>query len=138
MNTVSVVQIASRETVPSSEFSEGLITVDHHTQGDLALPAQAALISADISDTQQLQRLFPLSSISNYPIDQLRPSALDPGIFSAAAFRDSLSVWQQDLQEIALQHRQHARKFGRLARLLAEQDALFRLAQMYASALVQG
>jgi hypothetical protein len=138
MNKVNVVQFSPRPLTDISEFSESLRRIDYLPGNALTLPTQVALASADIASSQQLDRLFPLDSIADYPLSRLRPTGLDPEIFSPSFFRDSLSSWQQKLPTLALQRPRDARKLGRLARLITEQDSLFRLAQMYASALVQG
>lgn len=138
MNNIDSVRIAGQEVAPSSEFSGGLIAIERVRPDDLALPVQISLVSADVSEKPQLDMLYPMSSISDYPFGMLRPSGLDPEIFSSASFRDSLSCLQQQLQMLAVQRHPGARKFGRLARVLSRQDDLFRLAQMYASALIQG
>ncbi len=138
MNKVNVVQFSSHPLIDNSDFSESLQRIDHLSGDTLILPTQVVLVSADIASSPQLDRLFPLDSIADYPLSKLRPAGLDPEIFSSSFFRDSLSCWQQKLPMLALKRPQDAKKFGRLACLITEQDALFRLAQMYASALVQG
>lgn len=138
MNNIESSQVLTRELVRSSEFADGLSSIDRMVPATLTLPVQVSLVSADVPDKPQLEALYPMTSLSDYPINTLRPTGLDPDIFFAACFRDTLAGATQQLQLMALQRRSDARKFGRLARLLSEQDALFRLAQMYASALVQG
>jgi hypothetical protein len=138
MNKINVVQFSSRPLIGVSEFSESLLRIDDPPGNELVLPTQVALVASDIPSSQQLERLFPLDSIADYPLSRLRPTGLNPDIFSSSFFRESLSCWQQQLPALALQRPRDARKFGRLARLMSEQDSLFRLAQMYASALVQG
>ncbi len=138
MNNIDSVQVSSWEALRRPEFSDGLVAVNRAMPEVLSLPVQVSLVSADVSDKAQLESLYPMACIADYPISSLRPAGLDPEIFSAACFRDSLSSLQRQLQLIALERRSDARKFGRLSRLLSDQDALFRLAQMYSSALVQG
>jgi hypothetical protein len=131
-------QISSQEIGRPSEFTDGLVAINRSLPDSMALPVQVFLVSSDVSDKPQLDALYPMTSISDYALNALRPSGLNPDIFSSACFRDSLASIPQQLQLLALQGRADARKIGRLARTLAKQDELFRLAQMYASALVQG
>lgn len=138
MNNIDSVQISTTESIRHSEFTDGLIAIERTIPESLTLPVQVALVSADVSDKPQLDALYPMVSISDYALNALRPSGLAPEIFAVACFRDALASIPQQLQLLALQGRADARKIGRLARLLAKQDDLFRLAQMYASALVQG
>jgi hypothetical protein len=101
-------------------------------------PTLVKLASPDVNDPQQLDLLFPLHSIADFVVEQLRPTDLNTEIFSMSRFNDAIHAWQIHLQELAIEHPPHARRFGRLARLLRERNALFRLAKMYSSALLQG
>ena len=138
MNAMDSIQASTTEIVRRPEFSDGLIAIDRALPDSIALPVQVSLVSAEVSDKPQLEALFPLTSMSDYTFNTLRPSGLDQEIFSAAHFRDALASFPQQLQWLAMHGRADPRKIGRLARLLSKQDELFRLAQMYASALVQG
>lgn len=138
MNTIDSLKISKSSAELRSEFSEGLVYVDRVIPEALSFPVQVALVSADVSDKPQLETLYPMASIADYSTTMLRPSGLDPSIFSGSSFRDVLASMPQQLQLLAWQHRSDSRKLGRLAQVMSRQDDLFRLAQMYASALVQG
>ncbi len=138
MDKIAITRLASQEFGDESNVFEGLVGISHLSNREALLPNQFSLVSADSPDRLQLDLLFPLSSIADYVIEQLRPSAVNPIIFSPSQFRDALSAWQDELQVLALRRHPDARKFGRLANLLAQRDALSRLAQMYSSALLQG
>ena len=132
------IQTSTAEISWKPEFADGLVAIDRTLPDSISLPIQVSVVSAEVSDKPQLEALYPMTSISDYALNSVRPSGLDPEIFSAAYFRDALASVPQQLQLVAMQGRADARKIGRLARLLSRQDELFRLAQMYASALVQG
>ena len=138
MDKIAITRLASQEFGDESNVFEGLVGISHLSNTEALLPNQFSLVSADSPDRLQLDLLFPLSSIADYVIEQLRPSAVNPIIFSPSQFRDALSAWQDELQVLALRRHPDARKFGRLANLLTQRDALSRLAQMYSSALLQG
>jgi hypothetical protein len=138
MDKIAITRLASQEFGDESNVFEGLVGISHLSNSEALLPNQFSLVSADSPDRLQLDLLFPLSSIADYVIEQLRPSAVNPIIFSPSQFRDALSAWQDELQVLALRRHPDARKFGRLANLLTQRDALSRLAQMYSSALLQG
>lgn len=138
MDKIAITRPASQELGAESNVSEGLVGISHLSNTEALLPNQFSLVSADSPDRLQLDLLFPLSSIADYVIEQLRPSGVNPIIFSPSQFRDALSAWQDELQGLALRRHSDARKFGRLANLLTQRDALSRLAQMYSSALLQG
>ena len=138
MDKIAITRPASQELGAESNVFEGLVGISHLSNTEALLPNQFSLVSADSLDRLQLDLLFPLSSIADYVIEQLRPSGVNPIIFSPSQFRDALSAWQDELQGLALRRHSDARKFGRLANLLTQRDALSRLAQMYSSALLQG
>ena len=138
MDKIAITRPASQELGAESNVFEGLVGISHLFNTEALLPNQFSLVSADSPDRLQLDLLFPLSSIADYVIEQLRPSGVNPIIFSPSQFRDALSAWQDELQGLALRRHSDARKFGRLANLLTQRDALSRLAQMYSSALLQG
>ncbi len=138
MEKIAITRLSPHELSPGSDLFDGLSGISHLAISEPLLPNQFSLVSAESPDRQQLDLLFPLSSIADYLIEHLRPTGLNPAIFSASQFRDALTSWQDELQDLALRRHPGARKFGRLAQLLAQRDALFRLAQMYSSALLQG
>jgi hypothetical protein len=138
MDKIAITRHYAPASQTASDVVDGLVEISRRSQADLFLPSQVSLAVPDASDHQQLDLLFPLQSIGDFVLEQLRPNGLDTGIFSASKFHESIGLWQVQLQKLALEQPTDARRFGRLARLLRERDALCRLAKMYSSALLQG
>lgn len=138
MDKIAITRQPSPGAQIGSESYDGLFEISRLTQNDLFLPALVKLASPEANDSQQFDLLFPLHSISDFVLEQLRPTDLNTAIFSVSRFNDALMAWQTSLQHLALEQPSDARRFGRLARLLRERAALFRLAKMYSSALLQG
>lgn len=138
MEKIAITQHPSSGSRIESDSYDGHFEVTHLDQAGLFFPTLVKLASPDVNDPQQLDLLFPLHSIADFVVEQLRPTDLNTEIFSMSRFNDAIHAWQIYLQELAIEHPPHARRFGRLARLLRERNALFRLAKMYSSALLQG
>jgi hypothetical protein len=138
MSNVTVARPPSGYLPTDSESFDGLVDVLHLDTTGSSLPPQVALFTPEVGDRQQLDVLFPMCSINDTILERLRPSHLNPAIFSTSQFKQSLAAWQGYLQKLSLEQPSEARKFGRLAGLLKEKDALRRLANMYSSALLQG
>jgi len=138
MNKIAITQRSVPRPPTASDVFDSLFEISHLKQAGLSLPTQISLAAPDVSDRQQLDLLFPLQSIADFVLGQLRPTDLDTEIFSPGKFIESIDTWQVRLQRLALEHPNDARRFGRLARMLRERHSLCRLAKMYSSALLQG
>lgn len=138
MEKIAVTRQPSLGSRIESDFYDGLVEISHLDQSGLLLPTLVKLASPEVIEPQQLDLLYPLNSIDDFVLEQLRPTGLNSEVFSMSRFNDAMNAWQMHLQQLALEHPSHARRFGRLARLLGERTALSRLAKMYASALLQG
>ena len=138
MDKIAISRQPSPGSRTESDSYDDLFEVSRLDRADLFFPTLVKLVSPDVNEPQQLDLLFPLHSIADFVLEQLRPTDLNTEIFSMSRFNDAIHAWQGHLQELAIEHPSHARRFGRLARLLRERAALFRLAKMYSSALLQG
>ena len=138
MDKIAITRHSTPGSQAASDVFDSLFEISRLNQADLSLPSLIVLVAPDVSDRQQFDLLFPLQSITDFILGQLRPVELDSGIFSAGKFNESISLWQVQLQKLALERPTDARRFGRLSRMLRERHALCRLAKMYSSALLQG
>jgi hypothetical protein len=138
MDKIAITRNSDPRSELASDSLDSLFEISRQNQAGLSLPSSVSLTAPDISDCQQLDLLFPLQSIDDFVIGQLRPTDLGAGIFSPSKFIESIDMWQVQLQKLALERPADARRFGRLARILRERHALCRLAKMYSSALLQG
>ncbi len=138
MNRVKTQQIDRSASPSDSVFGGSISAIDRRPIPAITLPAQPSIFNADSEGSQQLDALYPLSSIHRYLHDHLRPSGIDRSLLTPSHFQAELVSCRHLIRQLALNRRSGSRRIGRLARLLDEQDALCRLAQLYASALLQG
>ena len=119
----------------------GLETISHKATVKLDFPAQpqqSRLSPAEIMDFGQVDMLFPLVSYDDFIISYLLPYLEESELFYPSGFRNKLSQTRLSLREQAAIHPESAKKFGRLAALLDDEQKLFDLLQLYRSALLQG
>lgn len=138
MDKIAITRQTSLDARVSSDSYDVQFEISRLADEDIALPTLVKLASTNANDLQQFDLLFPLHSITDFLLEQLRPTDLKTEIFSVSRFNDAINSWQIHLRHLALEHPSEARRFGRLARLLRDRAALFRLAKMYSSALLQG
>jgi hypothetical protein len=138
MDKIAITRQPTPDARVGSDSYDGQFEISHLSQDDIFLPTLVKLASTNANDSQQFDLLFPLHSIDDFVLEQLRPTDLSTEIFSASRFNDAINGWQIHLQHLAVEHPSQARRFGRLARILRDRAALFRLAKMYSSALLQG
>lgn len=104
----------------------------------IRLPDLPDLQPAERFTPDQLENYLSLPTLDDYIATSLRALIRDANILSPKRFRIVLSSTANTLHKLAKDNPKMARKLGRLASLLDEDQALFDLLQIYRSALVQG
>lgn len=117
----SGIEAISRQSAPQPEFF-----------------SWADLKPTEAPDQSQLELQFRLQSYEDFIRGRLTPTFGSSGFIAPARFRSSLKLLRYRLQHLAKQKQASARRFGRLAQLLDDQDELARLAQMYFSSVLRG
>jgi hypothetical protein len=138
MNRAKVQSLGQTGPQSDSAFGASVASIDRKSVPDIALPVQPSIFSADSVGPLQLEQLYPVSCIDSYRHEYLRPKAIDPSVLTPPGFQSELFATRKLIREMAGSRSADARRIGRLARVLDEHDTLCRLAQMYASALLQG
>ncbi len=125
---------------PDASFhaDSGIASISRLAVPSVSLPAQADLQPSALTEQVQLDRLFALRTLDDFIHRQLIPDLHDLALLSPTRFRMTLGSTRRTVLEQAAQQRDLARKLGKLAAVLDEQDELVRLAQLYCAALVQG
>jgi hypothetical protein len=104
----------------------------------IRLPDLPELQPSELFTPDQLENYLSLPTLDDYIASSLRALIHDANILSPKRFRIVLSSTAKTLRDLAKHNPKMARRFGRLALLLDEDQALFDLLQIYRSALVQG
>ena len=104
----------------------------------IRLPDLPDLQPAEFFTPDQLEKYLSLPTLDDYIATNLRALIQDASILSPKRFRIVLNSTSRTLRDLAKNNPTMARRFGRLALLLDEDQALFDLLQIYRSALVQG
>lgn len=132
--------LQSTRPTPVSAFhaDSGIARISRQVAPAVALPVRADLQPAALSEQPQLERLFEMTTLEDFIHQQLAPDLHDLAMLAPARFRATLAATRRDVLQQAGRQRALARKLGKLAALLDEQDELVRLAQLYCSALLQG
>ncbi len=104
----------------------------------IRLPDLPDLQPAELFSPDQLEKYLSLPTLDDYISTSLRALIQDASILSPRRFRIVLNSTSKTLRDLAKNNPKMARRFGRLALLLDEDQALFDLLQIYRSALVQG
>ncbi len=127
-------------SAPASAFhaDSGITSISRKTVPSVSLPVRSDLQPSALTEQVQLDRLFSLSTLDDFIHRQLVPDLHDRALMSPSRFRMTLDSTRKTVLEQAGQRRDLARKLGKLAAVLDEQDELVRLAQLYCAALVQG
>ncbi len=130
---------STRPTLVSAFHADsGIDRISRHVAPAVTLPVRADLQPATLSEQPQLDRLFEMTTLEDFIHQHLAPDLLDLALLAPARFRATLAATRKDVLNQAGRQRALARKLGKLAALLDEQDELVRLAQLYCSALLQG
>ncbi len=130
---------STRPTIVSAFHADsGIDRISRQVAPAVNLPVRAELQPATLSTQPQLERLFEMTTLEDFIHQQLAPDLRDLALLAPARFRATLTTTRQDVLNHAGRQRALARKLGKLAALLDEQDELVRLAQLYCSALLQG
>ena len=116
----------------------GIARISRQAAPAVSLPVRAELQPAAVSEQPQLERLFEMTTLEDFIHQRLAPDLRDLALLAPARFRATLATTRKDVLNQARRQRALARKLGKLAALLDEQDELVRLAQLYCSALLQG
>jgi len=124
-------------------FARGIdrIVVGHEA-GTRALPELQHLPPAERGVQPQLDRLLSRPTLNSLVDDAIEPDIDDPELLLPPRFRAALRQALQTLRRRAERHQdprsRDARTLQRAIGLLAEEDELRDLAQMYLSSLYQG
>ncbi len=130
---------STRPTLISAFHADsGIARISRRETPAVSLPVRAELQPAALSEQPQLERLFEMTTLEDFIHHQLAPDLRDLALLAPARFRATLAATRKDVLNQAGRQRALARKLGKLAALLDEQDELVRLAQLYCSALLQG
>lgn len=130
---------STRPTLVSAFHADsGIDHISRHVAPAVTLPVRADLQPASLSEQPQLERLFEMTTLEDFIHHHLAPDLRDLTLLAPARFRATLAATRKDVLNQAGRQRALARKLGKLAALLDEQDELVRLAQLYCSALLQG
>lgn len=132
--------LQSMRPTPVSAFhaDSGIDRISRQVAPAVILPVRADLQPAALSEQLQLERLFEMTTLEDFIHQHLAPDLRDLALLAPARFRATLAATRKDVLNQAGRQRALARKLGKLAALLDEQDELARLAQLYCSALLQG
>ena len=124
--------------VSALHADSGIDRISHQAAPAVTLPIRAELQPAALSEQPQLERLFEMTTLEDFIHQRLAPDLRDLALLAPSRFRSTLAATRRDVLNHARRQRVLARKLGKLAALLDEQDELVRLAQLYCSALLQG
>ena len=128
-------QISRPSIFDSSRCIEKILRQDLDS---IRLPDLPELSPTDLFAPDQLEHFLFLPTLDDYISSSLRAMIHDSNILAPKRFRSVLSSTAKTLRDMAKLNPKLARRFGRLALLLDEDQALFDLLQIYRSALVQG
>lgn len=120
------------------DASRGITRIDRQCLDQVQVPAGAPLHPAEIFEPAKLASLLAMPSLDDYIAACLRPTLLDTSLLGPARFRKVLSETATSLRARARLNPKAAKRLGRLASLLDEEQSLLELLQMYRSALLQG
>ncbi len=125
---------------PVSAFhaDSGITGISRQAAPAVSLPLRTDLQPSALTEQAQLDRLFALNTLDDFIHRQLVPDLRDLALMSPPRFRVTLESTRKIVLKQAGLQRDLARKLGKLAAVLDEQDQLVRLAQLYCAALLQG
>ncbi len=140
MSTRMSPTVPMAQAAPLTAFhaDSGITRISRQAVQSVRLPSSSDLQPSGLTEQVQLDRLFALSTLDDFIHRQLIPDLHDLALLSPARFRVTLDSTRKTVLKQAVQQRNLARKLGKLAALLDEQDELVRLAQLYCAALLQG
>lgn len=124
-------------------FHRGIDTITFkHDAGNEGLPAMQKLVPSEEGARPQLERLLNRPTLNGYLDQAIRPQVLNRELLMPHQFRATLKSALTTLRKRQEKQRdpksREARVLARAARLLAEEDELRDLAQMYCSTLIPG
>ena len=134
----STMQSTRPALVSAFHADSGIARISRQVAPAVSLPVRTELQPATLSEQPQLERLFEMTTLEDFIHQRLAPDLRDLTLLAPARFRATLATARKDVLNQACRRRALARKLGKLAALLDEQDELMRLAQLYCSALLQG
>lgn len=116
----------------------GIAQVSRQVTRPLSLPVQVDLQPSALAENPQLDQLFALTTLDDFIHQRLAPDLYDLSVLTPSIFSASLAILRTELPSRAGSRRELARRLGKLASLLDEQEELGRLVRLYCSALLQG
>ncbi|MFD0669003.1 hypothetical protein ACT80S_14880 [Ramlibacter sp. MAHUQ-53] len=124
-------------------FERGIDQITfRRNEGAQGLPDRHHLIPADQASRPQLERLLARPTLDSLVEDAITPDIEDPELLLPARFRgvlkNTLATLRRRSEKEKDPRSRNARALARAAGLLAEEDELRDLAQMYLSTLYQG
>jgi hypothetical protein len=125
-------------SLPAFHPDSGINGIAHRSIVQAIDLADDGLHPAGISGQPQLAQLFPLASFEDFIWMRLTPEFSESAFLHPARFRKSLLMLRSTMSTLATADRTSSRRYGKLARLLDDQDELYQLARMYFCSLLQG
>ncbi|HZY20500.1 MAG TPA: hypothetical protein VFE82_18670 [Ramlibacter sp.] len=124
-------------------FDRGIDSITFRgSEGSQGLPGQQELVPAEQGQRPQLEQLLAMPNLDAFLEDAIRPEIGDRELLMPQRFRQTLdsalASLRDEAERLQASDPESARVLGRASRVIAEEQGLRDLVQMYRSVLYQG